>query len=72
MISAGCTANNLLDEMERYVKSLEKLCRICCQKIAKSKGYINPKGISSYGQVLQEMFSISVNKESEEVNFTFT
>ena len=64
--------NNLLDEKERHVKSLEKLCRICCQKIVKSKGYINPKSVSSYSEVLQELFSISVNEESEEVNFTFT
>ena len=45
---------------------------ICCQKIVKSKGYINPKNISSNSEVLKELFSISVNKESEEVNFTFT
>ena len=63
--------NNLLDEKERHVKSLEKLCRICCQKIVKSKGYINPKSVSSYSEVLQELFSIIVNEESEEVNFTF-
>ena len=64
--------NNLLDEIERHVKGLEKLCRICCQKILKSKDYISPKGVSAYSEVLQELFSISVNEESKEVNFTFT
>ena len=64
--------NNILDEKKRHVKSLEKLCMICCQKIVKSKGYINPKNVSSNSEVLKELFSISVNKESEEVNFTFT
>ena len=57
--------------MENHVKNLEKLCR-CCQTIAKSKGYINPKDVSAYSEVLQELFIISVNEESEEVNFTFT
>ena len=72
VISAGCLVNNLLDDMENHVKSLEKLCRICCQKIVKSKGYINPKDVSAYSEVLQELFTVSVNEESEEVNFTFT
>ena len=72
MISAGCMVNNVLDGMKRHVKSLEKLCRICCQEILKSKGYTNPKGVSAYSEVLQELFSISVNEENEEVNFTFT
>ena len=72
MIFAGCLVNNLLDEMERHIKSLETLCGICCQKIVKSKGYINAKGVSAYSEVLQELFSISGNEESKEVNFTFT
>ena len=72
VISAGCLVNNLLDDMENHAKSLEKLCRICCQKIVKSKGYISPKDVSAYSEVLQELFSVSVNEESEEVNFTFT
>ena len=72
MISTCCMVNNILDEKKRLVKSLEKLCMICCQKIVKSKGYINPKNVSSNSEVLKELFSISVNKESEEVNFTFT
>ena len=72
MISAGSMVNNLLDEMERHVKSLEKLCRISCQKILKSKGYINPEGVSAYSEELQELLSISVNEESKEVKFTFT
>ena len=55
--------NNILDEKKRHVKSLEKLCMICCQKIVKSKGYINPKNVSSNSEVLKELFSISVNKE---------
>ena len=58
--------------MENHAKSLEKFCRICCQKIVKSKGYINPKDVSVYSEVLQEFFSVSVNEESEEVNFTIT
>ena len=58
--------------MERHVKSLEMLCKICCQKILKSKGYINPEGVSAYSEELQELLSISVNEESEEVKFTFT
>ena len=64
--------NNILDEMERHVKSLEKLCRICCQKILKSKGYINPEGVSAYSEKLQELLSISVNEVGEEVKLTFT
>ena len=64
--------NNILDEMERHVKSLEKLCRICCQKILKSKGYINPEGVSTYSEKLQELLSISVNEVSKEVKLTFT
>ena len=64
--------NNLLDDMENHIKSLEKLCRICCQKSVKSKGYINPNDASAYNEVLQELLSISVNEESKEVNFTFT
>ena len=63
---------NVLDGMKRHVKSSEKLCRICCQEILKSKGYTNRKGVSTYSEVLQELFSISVNEENEEVNFTFT
>ena len=58
--------------MERHVKSLEKLCRICCQKILKSKGYINPEGVSTYSEKLQELLSISVNEVSKEVKLTFT
>ena len=58
--------------MEDHVKSLEELCRIWCQKVVKCKGYINPKYVSPYSEVLQELFSICVNEESEEVNFTFT
>ena len=42
------------------------------QKIVKRKGYINPKAVSAYTEVLQGLFSISVNEESKEVNFTFT
>ena len=56
--------NNLLDDMEKYVKILEKLCRICRQKIVKSKGYINPKDVSAYSEVLQKLFSVSVNKKN--------
>ena len=64
--------NNLLDEIKRHVKSLERLCRICCQEIPKNKGYTSPKSVSAYNEVLQELFSISVNEENEDVNFTFT
>ena len=72
VIFAGYMVNNLLGDMEKHVKILEKLCWICRQKIVKSKGYINPKDVSAYSEVLQELFSVSVNKETEEVNFTFT
>ena len=60
--------NNLLHEVERHVKSLEMLCKICCQKILKSKGYIIPEGVSAYSEELQELLTIS----GKEVKFTFT
>ena len=42
------------------------------KEILKSKSYVNLKVVYAYSEVLQELFSISVNEESEEVNFTFT
>ena len=55
--------------MEKHLKILEKICRVCKHPIIFKAGYINPKAAKDFNDIFEENYNISVTSESSDVQF---
>ena len=57
--------------MENHKKNLERICRIYASIIVLKLGYINPKNVSDYSELLYTKFNVDVGNGNENTHPKF-